>query len=502
MTRLTWKETLLSLLSGTLTALAMPGFGLFPLVFFSLIPLFWILDKRGGFLPGLLFGVAFFAIDLRWLATLSRFYPVVIAGLLLLVIIFAIGTSVLGAAIAWKPRSQTWTWLVLAPALFLLAEYSRTLGPLGMGFSTLYSTLFRVPLLIQSASLFGPWFITGIIVAVNGSLTLLFRRRDYRFAFLAGGLVLSLAAFSLLPQSPEGTPLSVAIISSKVQQEAKLDGRNLIELHDRYLELGQEALGFKPDLIIFPESILPAYILQNEVLKTSFADLARQGTTQILLGTGVYRNREIFNATVLFSEAGEIADTYDMVHPVPFGEYIPGRSLLEGIGLGALAQSFLPMDLSRGDNYMPLETTYGTPICFESTFPLPSRKLTQNGAQALITVTNDAWFDESSELVTHFASAVFRAIENRRWVIQSANGGISGIVDPRGHIVEWINAEGVLAGGIQLRDDRSLYTQYGDWVVLLGACLLAGTVALRRMIFGKENGGKATALPPDQLLEN
>jgi len=91
MTRLTWKETLLSLGSGILTALAMPGFGAFPLVFFSLVPLFVVLDKRGGFLPGLLFGAAFFAIDLRWIVTLSRFYPIVIAGFLLLVLIFAVG---------------------------------------------------------------------------------------------------------------------------------------------------------------------------------------------------------------------------------------------------------------------------------------------------------------------------------------------------------------------------------------------------------------------------
>lgn len=497
MTHLTWKEALLPLLSGILTALAMPGFGLFPLVFVSLVPLFWTLDQRGGFLPGFLFGIAFFAIDLRWLATLSRFYPVVIAGLLLLVLVFALGTGLLGAVIAWQRRSQMWTWLALAPALFLLAEYLRTLGPLGMGFSTLYATLFRVPLLIQSAAVFGPWFITGMIVAVNGSLTLLVRRRTYRFAFLAGGLSLVLAVFSLLPQSYEGTPLSVAIVSSKVQQEVKLDGRNLVELHDRYLALGQEALGFHPDLIIFPESILPAYILQNETLKTSFADLARQGPTQVLLGTGAYRNQAIFNATVLFSETGEIMDTYDMVHPVPFGEYIPGRHLLERIGLGSWAQSFLPMDLSRGDNYMPLAAVYGTPICFESTFPLPSQKLTQNGAQALMTVTNDAWFDESSELITHFASAVFRAVENRRWVIQSANGGISGIVDPRGQIVEWVNAEGVLSGGILLRDDRSFYTRHGDWIVLLAACLLVGIVACRRMMFSKKNGGKTTALPPD-----
>lgn len=495
MTRLTWKETLLSLSSGILTALAMPGFGAFPLVFFSLVPLFVVLDKRGGFLPGLLFGAAFFALDLRWIASLSRFYPIVIAGLLLLVLIFAIGCGILGAVITWRRRSVTWTWLLLAPALFVLAEYLRTLGPFSLGFSTLYGTLYRVPLLIQSASVFGPWFVSGIIVAVNGSLVLLLRKRNLRFLLLAGGLVLLLAAFALLPQSNQGTTLSVAVVSSKVRQEDKLDGRNLVELHARYLGLGQEALSSQPDLIVFPESILPAYILQNELLKSSFATLAQQANAQILLGTGVYRDRKIYNTVALFSETGELVDTYDMVHPVPFGEYIPGRSLLERLGLGAWAQSFLPMDLSRGDSYNPL-AGYGTPICFESTFPFPSRKLTQNGAQTLITVTNDAWFNESSELAAHFASAVFRAVENRRWVIQSANGGISGFISPVGQIVESLNVEGVISGTIQLRTEASLYTRWGDWIVLLVAGVLAGSIVLRRVFHAKENGGKINDLAP------
>ena len=495
MTRLTWKEVLLSLLSGILTALAMPGFGAFFLVFFSLVPLFWVLDKRGGFLPGLLFGVAFFAIDLRWIATLSRFYPIVIAGFLLLVLIFAVGCGILGKAIAWRRRSQVWTWLLLAPSLFVLAEYLRTLGPLGMGFSTLYATLFRVPHLIQSASVFGPWFISGAIVVVNGSLLLLVRKRALRFAFLAAGMLLLLATFALLPHATQGTSLSVAIVSSKVEQEAKLDGRNLVELHNRYLALGQDALTSHPDLVIFPESILPAYILQNQLIRNSFAKLAQQGETQLLLGTGIYRNREIYNAVALFSEQGELVDTYDMIHPVPFGEYIPGRRLLEYLGLGDWAQSFLPMDLSRGVGYTPLEV-YGTPICFESTFPKPSRKLTQNGAQVLITLTNDAWFDGSSELITHFASAVFRAVENRRWVIQSANGGISGIVSSDGRIVEQLNAEGVISADIQLQADMSLYTRWGDWIVLLTASLLTGMVMLRRVLCIKENGGKAASLAP------
>ncbi|MFC2079083.1 apolipoprotein N-acyltransferase [Candidatus Bipolaricaulota bacterium] len=496
MTRLTWNETLMSLLSGILTALATPGFGAFPLVFVSLTPLFHVLDKRGGFWPGFAFGIAFFGIDLRWIVTLARFHPIVIAGYILLAFYFAIGCGILGAALAWRSRSRVLTWIVLAPSLFVLAEYLRTLGPLGMGFSTLYQTLYRVPSLIQAASVFGPWFISSVIVAVNGSLYLLLRKRNPRFATLAGGLVLLLVAFGLLPDpTQEADSLRVAVVSSKVQQEVKLDGRNLGNLTSRYLLLGNEALELTPDLIVFPESILPSYILQNDALKDSFADLARSGETRVLLGTGVYLDRDIYNAVALFSEAGEIVDTFHMVRPVPFGEYIPGRNVLEWAGLGDWARSFLPLDLSRGEGYFPI-SEFGTPICFESTFPSPSRQLTKNGAQLLVTVTNDAWFDESSELVAHFSCAVFRAVENRRWVIQSANGGFSGIISPNGHIVAFLDDEGVLADEVSMQTGLSLYTRWGDWIVLLAAGFLAGGILLRRIVRGSESGGKITDLAP------
>ena len=490
MTRLTWKETLLSLLSGILTAFAMPGFGAFPLIFVSLVPLLRVLDKRGGFWPGFIFGFAFFIIDLRWIVTLARFHPVVTVGYVLLTVYFAIGCGVLGITLTWRMRSRISTWLVLAPALFVLAEFLRTLGPLGMGFSALYQSLYRVPWLIQSASVFGPWFISGILVAINGSVFLLLRKRDLRFVFLAGGLTLLLVAFGLLPHPTQETDsLMVAVVSSKVQQEVKLDARNLGDLTTRYLRLGEQALTADPDLIVFPESILPAYILQNETLKNSFADLARRGETQVLLGTGVYQDRKIYNAVALFSATGEVAGTFHMVRPVPFGEYIPGRSILEWLGLGAWARSFLPLDLSRGESYIPL-AEFGTPICFESTFPGPSRQLTKNGAQVLVTVTNDAWFDESSELAAHFSCAVFRAVENRRWIIQSANGGISGIISPYGRIVASLDNEGILAEEVGMQVGVSLYTRWGDWIVLLVAGVLAGGLLLGRLFRGNTGGGE------------
>ena len=279
---------------------------------------------------------------------------------------------------------------------------------------------------------------------------------------MAIGLILALIGFQWMPSSVEGiSSLDVAVVSSKVDQKVKLDGRNLEVLKQRYLDLGERALESQPDLVVFPESILPSYILQNEPLKDAFANLARAGETRVLLGTGEYRERNIFNTVALFTETGALADTYAMVRPVPFGEYIPGRRLLEWIGLGAWARSFLPLDLSRGDGFDPLEGL-GTPICFESTVPAPSRQFVQNGAQLLITVTNDAWFNESSALPAHFASGVFRAVENRRWFIQSANGGISGVISPRGEIVASLNAEGILAERILMQNGRSIYTRWGD----------------------------------------
>ncbi len=487
----------MSLFSGVLTALALPGFGAAPLVFVSLVPLFAALHRSGGFLPGFLFGLAFFALDLRWIVTLARFHPLVIGGYILLVVTLAAGIGVLGWLLTWRRRSDALTWTVLAPALFVLAEFLRTLGPLGMGFSTLYSALYRMPWLIQSASLFGPWFITGLVVAANGSLFLLLKKRRIRFAVVSATCLFALIAAGWLPQGVvSSNALRVAVVSSKVQQETKLDTRNLQDLTARYLALGEAAVAASPDLIVFPESILPAYILQDSTLRESFADLARSGPSQILLGTGLYEEREIRNVVAWFTETGEVAGTYAMVRPVPFGEYIPGRRLLECMGLGAWARALLPVDLTRGEAYVTLGDV-GTPICFESTFPHASRQVTRAGARLLVTVTNDAWFAESSELKAHFASAVFRAVENQRWILQAANGGISGIVSPEGRIVQTLNAEGVVVGEVAMMEGTSLYTRWGDVFVLILAGITIVAIAGFRVVVGRaKRRGKIRGLAP------
>jgi len=478
MSHLRGRKALFALLAGAAVALSMPGLGIGPLVFASLASLFFALEQGRGFLSGFLTGLVFFALDLRWLFTLYRFSPLVIPGYLVLVAYLAVYLGLFGLFMGWVRgrRGFDWSLLVFAPLFFTLLEMLRAHGPLGIGFSALYLSLYRFPPLIQIAAVAGPWAITAAIVFVSAALYLAVRKRATYLLF-GVGMIGFLAVFSGLPVPRDGEPLSVAVISSAVPQEVKLDGRNLFSLLDKYIALGEKATTTAPDLIIFPESILPGYILRDERLFPEFASLAQRTNAHVLFGTGDFRGGEIYNSVVLLSQSGAIVGVYDMVHPVPFGEYIPGRALLERIGLGRFASSFLARDLARGEGLVPIDGL-GTPICFESTFPTAARALAGRGASLLVTVTNDAWFAKSSELRAHFAAVVFRAVETRRTLIQAANGGVSGIVDPRGRILKEVIGEGILLADVVRQQTPSLYTRWGNWPLcaVLGISGLAAAV--------------------------
>lgn len=475
------RKELLILASGVGLALSMPGFPFGPLAFVGLVPFFFGLDGKRGFLVGYLTGIVFFGLDFRWSLTLERFSPLVLPGMVLLIAYLALYLGAFGWGVVFARRrfGEEWTMLLFAPLLYAGLEILRAHGPLGTSFSDLYLGLYRVFPLIQWASVVGPWGITGAIVFVNGAVYLWLRRKKVAYLGAAAGMIGILAAGLLLPVPADEAPVKVAVVSSSVPQEVKLDSRNLLPLLSKYVSLGQEAAALHPDLIVYPESILPGYILRDEGLFERFSSLAEKGGCSVLLGTGDLREGRIYNSVVLISPDGGVAGVYDMVHPVPFGEYIPGRWLLARIGLGRLAASFLPVDLSRGDGFSPVGWI-GTPICFESTFPAPARKLAFNGAELLVTVTNDAWFGGSSELPAHFAFAVFRAVENRRYLIQAANGGISGTIDPRGRIVLQGTGEGVFQAEVYRESGRSPYNVLGEWPLYACFGLIALSILLKQ----------------------
>jgi len=460
--------------AGALLALTMPS-GFHPLgnvVFVALLPALLLRGRGHSFLYGWAFGIAFFAVDLRWLLTLWRFTPMVLPGYVVLVCFYGVLIAIWKSCVTRAERrlGPATAFLLVSPLLWTFMEWIRAQGSMGFGFSTLYSALYRTPVLIQGASVFGPWFVSASILLAAGGLALALRRRSFLPALMSLATVGVLAAFSLVPVAPNdaGTaPLTVAVIGSDVDQETKLEGRNLLDLRDRYLHLGMDASSVAPDLVVFPESILPGYILLDSRLLPHFEDLARTLNASLLFGTGDLRDGRIYNTAVLLDEQGQIADRYDMIRLVPFGEWIPARGFLDRIGAGDMVRSFLPLDVTRGTDSTPV-SVYGTPICFESSFPAITRGFAANGAEMLVVITNDAWFAHSSELEAHFACAVFRAIETRRYLAQAANGGISGIIDPRGSILAETDSEVVRSATVNLRHDRSLYVRWGEIPLLLG----------------------------------
>ncbi len=456
------KKPLLGITSGVSMAMVMPGLPFGLLSFVALVPLLFVLEK-GGFLASALVGFTFFLVNLRWLFTLARFDLLAIPGVMVLCLYLSLYFVLLGLLIRIirKRWESDRLFMVAFPVVFALFEVLRNIGPFSLGFASLYQSLYLYPPLIQVAAYLGPWSITALIALVNTCFYLAIYRKRFSYLAFAVGTIAVMGLLWFLPVDNAGEPLKAAIVSSDVSQEHKLDERNLYTLLDRYVKLGHDASMYEPDLIVFPESILPGYILRDDSLLQGFTDLAQGSDTSVIFGTGDYRQGKIYNSVVTISPEGEIIGSYDMVHPVPFGEVIPGRSLWASIGLKELVDSFLPMELTPGDSHTPVDGI-GSPICFESTLPVASRFFAINGACLLAIVTNDAWFAGSSELEAHFACAVFRAVESRRYVLQAANGGICGVIDQRGRIIISQIEEGVLSAEVIKLTGKSFYTRYGD----------------------------------------
>ena len=122
----------------------------------------------------------------------------------------------------------------------------------------------------------------------------------------------------------------------------------------------------------------------------------------------------------------------------------------------------------------------GVQICFEIIFPELSRAMVQNGANLLVNITNDAWFGRTSAPYQHFSMAVFRAVENKRSLIRSANTGFSGFVDPVGRIISKtpLYTEAVSTQSVPVLNQTTFYTRFGDWFAM--ACVLAGLICIIR----------------------
>jgi apolipoprotein N-acyltransferase len=214
----------------------------------------------------------------------------------------------------------------------------------------------------------------------------------------------------------------------------------------------------------------------DRVLTADLIEFVRKNNFPLLFGSPTYETRPdrrivVRNSAFLLSAQGRAEAPYHKIHLVPFGEYVPLKSVLffveklvQAIGDFQGGDEYTVMTIPAGNPRGRTGTKLSTVICYEIIFPDLVRRFVDQGATVVTTVTNDAWFGRTSAPYQHFSMAVFRAVENRVPVARAANTGVSGFIDAKGRILGTSNifTEAHLTRRIEPGHEKTFYTRSGD----------------------------------------
>ena len=450
---------------------------------------------------GLLTGLVYLAGTLYWITRVMVTYGglqtsvavLVNAALVAYLALFpaAFGVIVRRIVIANGPLA-----IMAAPLVWVTTELGRTYLLTGFPWVLLgYSQATVLPI-AQLASVFGVYGVSMVVAAVSAALAAIAlgpQRRDLRIvapAAVVFAIVVVVAVWgrqraARADWTRSGDPVRVGLVQGNVEQGVKYDAAHAASIFQDYLRLTRQALDGRAEFVLWPESSTPFMFEENPIEAEQVRALARRAHVPILLGSDqiewqVTGSRRVparyFNSAFLVEPDGSTGSVYRKIHLVPFGEYVPLKRVLFFAAPLVEAVS----DFSAGDKVelLPIGPhQISTAICYEIVYPNLVRRFVRDGSELLTTITNDAWFGTTSAPYQHFEQASMRAIEEGRYLVRSANTGISGIVDPYGRVLERtaVFQQTVLVGPARFLRTSTFYARHGD--VLAYAAAIA-TLAL------------------------
>jgi apolipoprotein N-acyltransferase len=288
--------------------------------------------------------------------------------------------------------------------------------------------------------------------------------------------------------------LRVALVQANVARAEKFDLRYKQNIFDKFQQLSRLGLitAGRVDLLVWPESAMPAPVLEDEETYDFVASISNAARVDLLLGAIEEEPGRVYNAAILFRPGGQ-PQLYRKIHLVPFGEYVPFRHSFPLFA--RIVGDQVPEDFDAGHEFTVFELSENRGrvaplICFEDTIGELTRQFVVRGADLLCTVTNDGWFLRSAGSQQHLANAVFRCVETRRPMIRAANTGVTCFINDAGRLTQILRddtgstfGEGTLVGDVNIAADAPLtfYTRHGDLFAEICA-LFASLILLAKFV--------------------
>ena len=491
----TSREWMLTAIGAGLLILSFPNFDSYGFAWISLVPLLIAVARRPSpvraLILGWAFGTVFFYVTCYWLTYSMIHYgglPTVVAYLLLIPGAVVVGTfpGLFAMLMALVIRRWGYWALLLAPVFWPALEWTR-LGVTGqlwnaIGYSQAYNSI-----LIQSAAWGGVYAVGFLIVTVNSIVVLVILKRT-KWTIAGAALIVFLVGVVIVNSVPafilDGSFISdrqhvgVVALQPNVPMNLIKSVDETRELLERHLLLSTKALEpfseNSPRLVIWPESPMNFAYGADRSFQELVARFARDNHTSLLFNSlEPAPNNGAYNSALLINQEGRLISQYDKIRLMPFGEYVPLPQWLPGASL----ISGIVGDFTPGDKYtlMPFgDHKAGVFICIESAYPSIARRLTSEGADVLINISNDGYLGPTAVMRQHLANAVFRAVENNRPVLRVTNTGLSGWIQERGNVHEVTEPFKVDVRAWAITPSTTgttFYTRHGDLFVQICAAI-------------------------------
>ncbi|MEU6575759.1 apolipoprotein N-acyltransferase [Streptomyces sp. NPDC046805] len=480
-----WRRSVVAVVAGALPVLSFPAPSLWWFAYVALVP--WILlartaptGRRAAY-DGWLGGAGFMLAMHHWLLPNLNVFIFVIAALLgalwapwgWLVRRFLGGTPSLGRCAAA---------LLVLPSVWLVVELVRSWQGLGGPWGMLGASQWQVEPALRLASVGGVWLLSFLVVAVNVAVAVLVAVRESRIpavASLAATAAATSAAWVWSPRPDVDGRARIAVVQPGVVDGLASPSRRF----DREERLTRGLAGQHVGLVVWGESSVGYDLGKRPDLARRIAALSRETGADILVNVDARRSDRpgIYKSSVLIGPGGPTGARYDKMRLVPFGEYIPARSVL---GWATSVGRAAGEDRRRGTEQVVMDVGHGLRvgpmICFETAFPDMSRHLAQDGADVLLGQSSTSTFQDSWAPEQHASLAALRAAETGRPMVHATLTGVSAVYGPGGQrLGPWLGTDASTARvyEVPLAHGVTPFVRYGDWPVDVALLVLAGLCA-------------------------